>query len=402
MDDSKYYWGFGVTYLNDDYSCLEVRNESKGNAYLHERIHFIQNFSTLYGVNKSVNVLGEFCKEIRCLRDGDSFSGWNYLCDIVHDAYCAPEGDDALKDIMFLNKIINRESMFEDEHPEYSQLFQNDVIIKYNGTEEYTFGGDAVCESMAYQFEKYIYNNFCYEGQLPYDACDQVYKYKMGCKCENIPVMIALTYVSLMNKNPGKTFVSILDEAKAANVTFNSMTDVFDFQEGKLRYVTKETINHIENRIDELFPVDIVEKAIDPYFKEFSRDLKHTNKWLKEKLTFLIENESIYREALIYFLEQGNVINREQNILALLKEYGNPIIVDKTGRLYPEDSNSLVFLLAPLAFDKALVGDGSCLLAESCKIYDGAYIELCETDCKKKKEIDCILKYYLLVMGLNY
>lgn len=401
MGDCKYYWGFGVTYLDDDYSSLENQNQSKGDKYLHERIHFVQNFSTLYGFNKSLNVMRTLRNYVHCCREKGRLDELKKNLDFVDDAYSSPEGTDAEKTLVHLNEIVIDTNLFKETYPEYIEYFEDDVVIRYNGNKEYIFGGDAVCEGMAYQFEKYIYKNYCYEGYLPYDACDIVYEYIMGKRCENIPVMIALTYVSLMNKNPGMTFLSIVKNAKSMDIEFKTMSEVFDFQEKELRYPVNEAFSYLMKMIDELFPVDIVEAAIDPYFPKFSKELKYTNRWLKERYSLLIQNEVAYRESLIAFLEHENPIERFNYVMRLIQEYGEPIIIDQKGRLYPESSSSLVFLLAPWALSDIISRKSACPLQYICEQYDTNIDEFCKNSCWKREKVDCILKYYLLIMGLK-
>ena len=53
MVSGEYYIALGITKLDADYEKVESLDTEKNSAYLHERVHFIQNFSTLYGVTRA-------------------------------------------------------------------------------------------------------------------------------------------------------------------------------------------------------------------------------------------------------------------------------------------------------------------------------------------------------------
>ena len=54
MISGEYNRVFGVTRLDEDYSNIENITDEMNAAYLHESIHFIQDFGSLYGVNVAV------------------------------------------------------------------------------------------------------------------------------------------------------------------------------------------------------------------------------------------------------------------------------------------------------------------------------------------------------------
>ena len=52
---------------------------------------------------------------------------------------------------------------YEEDYPQYMDLFKPSVIVQYNDEKEYQFGGEAVAENMAYLFEKLFFNANDYE-----------------------------------------------------------------------------------------------------------------------------------------------------------------------------------------------------------------------------------------------
>lgn len=70
MVEDEYYNIFGITKLCDDYSKIQNSDKEKLSAYLHERIHYIQNFTTVYGVYKSLVSMSDYLGRIFQIQQG--------------------------------------------------------------------------------------------------------------------------------------------------------------------------------------------------------------------------------------------------------------------------------------------------------------------------------------------
>ena len=60
MVEGEYHRAFAIMKLNEDYSNPENVTLEKDSAYLHEYIHFIQDFGTCYGIDQSVDRLSRY------------------------------------------------------------------------------------------------------------------------------------------------------------------------------------------------------------------------------------------------------------------------------------------------------------------------------------------------------
>ena len=68
----KYYTVFGIIELEEDYEKVEGINIEKNSAFLHERVHYIQDFSTIYGIIQVIYNLSQYIGNINKVRSGKS------------------------------------------------------------------------------------------------------------------------------------------------------------------------------------------------------------------------------------------------------------------------------------------------------------------------------------------
>ena len=253
---------------------------------------------------------------------------------------------------------------------------------------------------MAYNLEKYFYNSNDYEGCFPYAACDKVYEYIMGKPCDDTVIIIALSYASLMNKNPGNTFIDILTKAKEKEICFECAESVFSFAKD-IRYVSEIQLDILDNTIDQLFPTKIATAIYTKTGDDLAKNVIYTNKWLKKQYRFICEHEDEYRKAFFTILEEYDIETGLRMMFELLNQYGQPLIFDKNGKLYPEEEKELVSLLAPWALHHIICGKRKgCTLIPICTQYKMNITAECTSDCWNRKESICILKFYIIIMGL--
>lgn len=84
----------------------------------------------------------------------------------------------------------------------------------------------------------------------------------------------------------------------------------------------------------------------------------------------MIENEEKFRNTLIYILEDEDILLRKARMRELIKINENPLLIDKTGKLYSKDDKHLIFLLAPYALQQTIMNkQTSCALLPICTAY---------------------------------
>ena len=100
MVEGEYHRAFAIMKLNEDYSNPENVTLEKDSAYLHEYIHFIQDFGTCYGIDQSVDRLSRYLDMIIQIQT-DNYSGYlklNDEADFVSSLIVAAAGD-SIEDI---------------------------------------------------------------------------------------------------------------------------------------------------------------------------------------------------------------------------------------------------------------------------------------------------------------
>ena len=283
-------------------------------------------------------------------------------------------------------------------------LFKPSVIVQYNDEKEYQFGGEAVAENMAYLFEKLFFNANDYEKFLPYNSCEIVYKEIIGTSCDSIQIMIALCYASLMSHFPGYTFYTLVKRIKDLKSIPKKMEDIFEIARNLMQEVNENQINNLEERIDYALPIIENEVTVEKLYSPFMYDLKYCNNWLKSTYRHMIENEEKFRNTLIYILEDENILLRKARMRELIKINENPLLIDKTGKLYSKDDKHLIFLLAPYALQQTIMNkQTSCALLPICTAYKKEISKKCGEFWWKKEFSNkiCIMRFYLYLMNLG-
>lgn len=413
MISGEYNRVFGVTRLDEDYSNIGNITDEMSAAYLHESIHFIQDFGSVYGVNMAVFRLSHYLDMIREINNG-KFRGYLTLSsegDFVKSCFDCMQGDSFQEEKVAICHIFNGieicdeySEFYKDEFPNQEENFKQGVLIKYDNEKSFVFGGDAISESMAYLFEQYFYASKDYENCFPYAACELLFEHVIGEKCENIPVMIAMCYASLQNPWPGITFYELLLEIKSKGVIPEKMEQVFEMAKCQMKRVSEDQMKNLYERIDGVLPLEGDEVTKHQIVKKFVDDMAYCNEWLKNHYRYITEHENELREALIYVLETVEEKKKIAAMRILLDEYGHPIIVDKKGKLYDKNDNKLVFLLAPYALQEIILNNNErCALIEVCKGNGKKISDACMKNCWKVyiPNTICILRFYLYIMGLG-
>lgn len=409
MVTGEYYNVFGVTRLDEDYSKISEHSIEKNAAYLHESIHYMVNIGSVFGINKALMYMSRYLGYIIQIQQG-IFPMQPYDKedqDFIYSLITWAEGDSfdnkgqivRCTSINRIEKVNNyRDYGYNEEFPEYEHLYKNQIILHF-GNIEYDFGGAAISESMAYLFEKFFFDVDDYEKDLPYNACEIVYEYIVGEKCCDLAVLIGLCYASMMTMWPGNAYVYLLEKLKHEGLRLKSMREAIEFSEEIMLEVHKGIIEDIQKKLDLIFP-----KEEENIIKIYENDSEYSKIWLQKKYKDIAENEREYRKALEWILDEADPDMRIPAMAQLLKEYGQPIIIDINGKLYTNGDKKLVHVLPPLAlYEIIMEKKAECFLFNICKQNGGTPDKDCRTGCWNHHEAEncCVLRYYLYKMGLG-
>lgn len=171
-----------------------------------------------------------------------------------------------------------------------------------------------------------------------------------------------------------------------------------------MQEVNENQIKNLEERIDYALPIIENEVTVEKLYSPFMCDLKYCNNWLKSTYRHMIENEEKFRNTLIYILEDEDILLRKARMRELIKINENPLLIDKTGKLYSKDDKHLIFLLAPYALQQTIMNkQTSCALLPICTAYKKEISKKCGEFWWKKEFSNkiCIMRFYLYLMNLG-
>ena len=411
MVSGEYYNYLGIVYLDADGNQIETSSEIK-NAFLHEDIHFVQNYTTLYGINKSIHEMSILLKYMDAAREGFFDIKLSDEEDVVKSSFDIMKGD-CYQKLCHAIESIDMESQMQELHEFYEtipeHLFNSDFnkdtvrLTFHNGNENYQFGGDAINESVAFLFEKILLGSEDYSGhQLPYNACELVYERIWEERCIDYRALLVAGYLSLMTRYPGVTFVELINNLKQEGVF--SVEAVEHAAKNVIRLISVDQLKLIDERIDLLFPLTFNEVESAPLFCAFMEKVISSNEWLKSKYHLMQQEQLLFTDAFLLCMKMENTEKCRKAIESLLYQYGKPLVIDKNGAMYDKDQSRLM-LLAPLVLNKILVykEGNSCSIYNVCKKYGGSAEEICKKDCSSHvSDISvCIVRYYLYLKGLG-
>lgn len=408
MVGGEYYHAFGISKLEEDFSSISQGDVLKNSAYLHETIHYLQNFGSLYGVFQAINIFSDYLGMIINIQNGifpmSAFA--NDEQDFIRSMLDCARGDsfDENGDCIQCHSIegIDYEDeyheFYDEDFPGWEDTFKERIILLFDDGKKYKFGGAAISESMAYLMEQILYGVSDYSHRLPYDACRLLYKYVMGEECDNPILLYGFCYAALMDRNPGNKFYELLQKYKNSE-RLSTLKEVWQFCGDVFQPIDNKILDDIDTKIDMIFLED--EENICPVYEI---ENKFTKEYLKERYRDIGQNIPKIKEIFIVIFDEIDPSMRIGATGRLFELIGQPMVFDVKGKLYNNNEKKLVHILAPFALSEIVLNRrSSCSLIDICKSYDGHCDEDCSTACWKHYDPHhiCILRYYLYKVGLG-
>jgi hypothetical protein len=204
-------------------NLLEITDEVFA-LYLHEYIHFIQDVSTVYGL-MNISTITYYIHDVASRLVKQEEKSFQVPVSLIDDGRDFGYKNFNLRPYYFgspINpkrskvKLVNYERVtFQWGKSEFDLLDKVNITISDERTgelEEYQFGGNHVCEGMAYLCERYVYP----EIDPPTDDYPYMIAQKLAEKiypefAEDPLLIIAACDASLMTYHPGLSFVRLLE-----------------------------------------------------------------------------------------------------------------------------------------------------------------------------------------------
>lgn len=327
-------------------SSFEKFSDEDFSVFFHEYIHFIQDVTTIYGLN-NMYVYSEYIRyatnkvylstekefEIPILPTTDNESNIylnKKICNLTN-------GDD--KEIKKIKRICNIETILEstdvidspvDSIESVLVTLQDDFDIEYI----LIFGAMSIMESMAYLLEQMICPGYRKSPDFPYSFAeiivDKIYP-EFGKERLNT---LALCDLCMMYSNPGIIFIQFLHEMSSRKWIPNYPEEIYD--ELLKRKVSLN--GHGEISLEQNFNIlsGNVNTQIKDYFKdpEIFQDIRN---WVDQLMNTAREIRFKNR-YFILDIARGGDVQKNLAFEKIYKQLGTPLISNKSGEctlLYP-------------------------------------------------------------------
>ena len=372
----------------------------------HEYIHFLQDFTTYYGLN-SLYAYSEYLHSVI-----------NRIYAIKTPEFTVPFVINDNADNVLLNRqILNfTQGDTEDSIGHYlitaidegsDQLLPNPYIkelesIILNPEGDFrSFGAIAIMESMAYILER-LCSPTGYESSpdFPYRAAELVADYYVKDFSNDLLMVLALCDMSLQSSNPGACFVRVMKEIRDGMVTFVIPEDIYDYfynQSSMTAYGTESTLVANFKML-----LSVVQNSMKSYLRDMPM-LKVYYDWIDHLVRFAID----WREQDKYFLlkmARHNDLATNDCWGFAIHEVGSPLMVNNKGFHYKivQHDSTLgmdVEYFRAIRQIEALFENGKtvCEMFNWCKNSPGATPNsLCQTTPWKKSTEERLCPYALL------
>lgn len=205
----------------------------------HEYIHFLQDFTTYYGLN-GLYVHSEYLHSVvnRIYSQNSNqvqvpFKIQDNRDNVLLNSQikCLTEGDAAEMSVLIITDIQEEEDTLMDN--QYIQSIPN-VIINPE-SDMIVFGAEAIKESMAYLMERCCSpQGYAKSPEFPYMSAEKVADYYVSNFSKDPLMTIALCDMCLMSSNPGSCFIRVLKDIRDGNLTFSKPEDIYDYFYGQV------------------------------------------------------------------------------------------------------------------------------------------------------------------------
>jgi hypothetical protein len=382
---------------NESIENINLLSEKTYATLAHEYMHFIQDITTIYGLN-------------------NIFATIQYIKYANNEIY-KTQGDFHVPilssnvntgDFVYFNKYITYVSFGETKaynnaeiigfNPTIIQIDEKCVIKKMKVVElearidnsyniKYRFGAGCIYESMAKIMEKKMSPTGSVNSpDLPYNTAIKLAKHIYKDFAENELNVLAICDISLNCSNPGKVFVEMLYEFKRRKIIPQNPREIYDdFYNRKFEDITATKNKTVSKQNNYLTAFEdrskLVEKELYSYFRptiiggqdEFNKIMTLINNWIAEIFATALK----WRKENPYFIidiAEGGEKGKNIAFVRLFNAFGLPFCTNNNHDGYYYHPNFLTANLQLSYFSavsqilRIFEGDlGMCDFYEYCK-----------------------------------
>ena len=298
----------------------------------HEYIHFLQDFTTYYGLN-AIYAYSEYLHSVV-----------NRIYGIKAKEFTVPFNITDNTDNVLLNKqLLNFTQGDTEECSPFSvdeveedvdELLPNaymknvsNVILNLNGDLR-VFGAIAIMESMSYLMERQC-SPAGYEKSpdFPYRSAELVADYYVKDFSNNPLMVLALCDMSLQSSNPGACFVRVMKGIRDGNVTFEKPEDIYDHFYNQISVTAYGSESTLVSHFKML--LSVVQNCMKSYLRDMPI-LKEYYDWIDHLVKFAINWREHDRYFLLKMARHNDLVTNGCWGFAV-HEVGSPLMVNNKG-----------------------------------------------------------------------
>jgi hypothetical protein len=327
-------------HLSVDESLIDIFNlsEKTSAGLLHEYIHFLQDLTTIYGLQNAVSVV----QYLSYINFKQRLSGNNYI-DIpcffkradneffFEGAQLRAKsfGTSTLKTAQRIRNISQQVIDIPVGQTIYhANIVQLEIIMEHENS-IFEFGSSAINEGMAFLIEQFIYPDVVEPANdFVYIAAQEIVRKEYPVLLNDILNVVALCDASLMYTYPGAVFIEKLYEMRKEGFIPENPEEIYLFVEErtKVEFHNLTNIRHVLNN-QSLTAFD----QIAGYFN--SDELLGTREWIE--YTFINANQ-IRKRNWNFFIElaRGGKLTENSVFRFIYSIIGLPLTTNDAGNAY--------------------------------------------------------------------
>lgn len=387
---------------NEKIERIDTLSDEAYAILVHEYIHFIQDITTIHGLNNIFSTIQYIKFAVNEIYKGsnefivpieptdmnvDDFVYFNNrICEISYgdsESYSDVEIIDYKKITLPVDKQCAVKEM---------PVIEMDIRIDDSYDDKYVFGACCIYESMAYILEKNLSQfGFVEAPDLPYNSAIKMAEKIYKEFAEDEMNVLAVCDISLNCSNPGKVFVEIIEEWKNNNIIPNDPKELYDdFYKKKFQSTkaSKDGVIHVQVDYLTFFQenLKLVGQELNSYFRptnnnvndEFSRKMSLIRRWISEIFTTVLKWRKENKYFIIDIAEGGEKYNNKY-FASFFNEIGMPFCTNNNndGCFYhpkfPDNELQLSYFSAVSQIKNIFNGS-----LEVCDLY--CYCRKCEMD----------------------
>lgn len=311
--------------------------------FFHEYIHFIQDVSTVYGL-MNLHTITYYLHEVASRVGKDVKNGFEVPQHLIYRVGDYGFDNFKLRPVYMGNPINPKRKKINITDysitPHADPAIPTDIVtvtFEDTGTVgSFLFGGNHVCEGMAYMCESYAYTPLFEKSgysppeadDYPYNICQKLAE-KIYPEISHLTVfLVAICDMSLMTYHPGLSYVRLLEHLKETNCLSKYTCDeeLMSF----IKSLYKDGTGFLKgSHVDFTELQNIVKDLIIKNFK--CEEFKGNNGWIN----VLFERVNMFRTKLPSFVtdlllfNNGEDVRKNRCFVYLLSLVGSPLIVNE-------------------------------------------------------------------------